>query len=114
MSLKIDDLPAPLRPMMPHRSPSATVKVMFLKSSVAPNETPTLESERRVTRKRKDRAFMAAECSARKLDAVHVRRRRQSPAPYQMQRSLSANASPYGYTPLTDSPVWRTMSDGAD
>ena len=49
MSLKIDVLPAPLRPMMPHRSPSATVKVMFLNSSVAPNETPMLESERRVT-----------------------------------------------------------------
>ena len=49
MSLKIDVLPAPLRPMMPHRSPSATVKVMFLKSSVAPKETPMLESERRVT-----------------------------------------------------------------
>src|SRR5690349_18011184 len=54
MSLKIDDLPAPLRPMMPHRSPSATVKVTFLKSSVAPKETPTLESERRVTRNRRD------------------------------------------------------------
>lgn len=49
MSLKIDDLPAPLRPMMAHRSPSATVKVTFLKSSVAPNETPIFESERRVT-----------------------------------------------------------------
>ena len=52
MSLKIDVLPAPLRPMMPHRSPSATVKVMFLKSSVAPKETPMLESERRVTQRR--------------------------------------------------------------
>src|ERR687897_997664 len=51
MSLKIDVFPAPLRPMMPHRSPSATVKVMFLKSSVAPNETPTLASERSVTRR---------------------------------------------------------------
>ena len=49
MSLKIDDLPAPLRPMMPHRSPSATVKVTFLKSSFAPKEMPTLESESRVT-----------------------------------------------------------------
>ena len=49
ISLKIDDLPAPLRPMIPHRSPSATVKVTFLNSSVAPKETPTLESERRVT-----------------------------------------------------------------
>src|SRR5690348_13654936 len=49
MSLKIDVLPAPLRPMIPHRSPSATVKVTFLKSSVAPKETPMLESERRVT-----------------------------------------------------------------
>jgi hypothetical protein len=36
-------------PMMPHRSPSATVKVMFLNSSVAPKETPMLDSERRVT-----------------------------------------------------------------
>ena len=35
MTLKMDVLPAPLRPMMPQRSPSATVKVMFLKSSVA-------------------------------------------------------------------------------
>jgi hypothetical protein len=35
--------------MIPHRSPSATVKVTFLKSSVAPKETPMLESERRVT-----------------------------------------------------------------
>ena len=52
MSLKIDVLPAPFRPMMPHRSPSATVKVMFLKSSVAPKETPTLASERRVTQRR--------------------------------------------------------------
>jgi hypothetical protein len=51
MILKIDVLPAPLRPMMPHRSPSATVKVMFLKSWVAPNETPTLETERTVTRR---------------------------------------------------------------
>src|SRR5215208_2708188 len=51
MTLKIDVFPAPLRPMMPHRSPSATVKVMFLKSSVAPNEMPTLEQERRVTRR---------------------------------------------------------------
>src|SRR3954468_14039373 len=49
MTLKIDVLPAPLRPMMPHRSPSATVKVMFLKSSSAPNEMPTLETESRVT-----------------------------------------------------------------
>jgi len=49
MTLKMDVLPAPLRPMMPHRSPSATVKVMFLKSSVAPKEMPTLETERRVT-----------------------------------------------------------------
>src|SRR5581483_3564292 len=49
ISLKIDVLPAPLRPMMPHRSPSATVKVMFLKSSVAPKETPTLDNERSVT-----------------------------------------------------------------
>src|SRR3954463_14644927 len=38
--------------MIPHRSPSATVKVMFLKSSVAPNETPMLENERRVTQRR--------------------------------------------------------------
>ncbi len=51
MSLKIDVLPAPLRPMMPHRSPSATVKVTFLNSSVAPKETPTLETESRVTRR---------------------------------------------------------------
>src|SRR5687768_6752922 len=51
MTLKIDVLPAPLRPMMPHRSPSATVKVTFLNSSVAPKETPTLEQERRVTRR---------------------------------------------------------------
>jgi hypothetical protein len=51
MSLKIDVLPAPLRPMMPQRSPSATVKVTFLNSSVAPKETPTLEQERRVTRR---------------------------------------------------------------
>jgi hypothetical protein len=36
--------------MMPHRSPSATVKVMFLNSSVAPNERPTFETESRVTR----------------------------------------------------------------
>src|SRR3982751_4503471 len=49
MTLKIDVLPAPLRPMMPHRSPSATVKVMFLKSLSAPNEMPTLETESRVT-----------------------------------------------------------------
>jgi hypothetical protein len=49
MILKIDVFPAPLRPMMPQRSPSATVKVMFLNSSVAPKETPTLETERRVT-----------------------------------------------------------------
>ena len=56
MSLKIDDLPAPLRPMMPHRSPSATVKVTFLNSSVAPNETPILESERRVTQRGEDPA----------------------------------------------------------
>jgi len=34
---------------MPHRSPWATVNVMFLKSSVAPNEMPTLETESRVT-----------------------------------------------------------------
>ena len=52
MSRKIDDLPAPLRPMMPHRSPSTTVKVTFLKSSVAPKETPMLESESRVTQRR--------------------------------------------------------------
>jgi len=51
MSLKIDVLPAPLRPMMPHRSPSATVKVMFLNNSVAPKETPMLDSERRVTQR---------------------------------------------------------------
>jgi len=51
MSLKIVVLPAPLRPMIPHRSPSATVKVTFLKSSVAPKETPMLESERRVTQR---------------------------------------------------------------
>ena len=51
MTLKIDVLPAPLRPMMPHRSPSATVNVMFLKSSVAPKDMPTLETERRVTRR---------------------------------------------------------------
>src|SRR5215207_8934468 len=51
MSLKIDDFPAPLRPMMPHRSPSATVKVTFSKSLVAPNEMPTLEQERSVTRR---------------------------------------------------------------
>jgi hypothetical protein len=37
--------------MMPHRSPSATVKVTFLKSSVAPKESPMFESERTVTRK---------------------------------------------------------------
>ena len=53
MTLKIDVLPTPLRPMMPHRSPSATVKVMFLNSSVAPKEMPTLETERRVTRERR-------------------------------------------------------------
>src|SRR5262245_58221396 len=65
MSLKIDVLPAPLRPMMPHRSPSATVKVMFLKSSVAPKETPMLESERRVTQRRLDRTTrVAAESDA--------------------------------------------------
>src|SRR6185295_4755348 len=52
MILKIDVLPAPLRPMMPHRSPSSTVKVMSLKSSVAPKETPTFETERTVTRRR--------------------------------------------------------------
>src|SRR6478672_11244186 len=52
MILKIDVLPAPLRPMMPHRSPSSTVKVMFLKSWVAPKETPTFETERTVTRRR--------------------------------------------------------------
>src|SRR3954469_20432664 len=52
MTLKIDVLPAPLRPMMPHRSPSSTVKVMFLKSWVAPKEMPTLETERTVTRRR--------------------------------------------------------------
>ena len=50
MILKSDDLPAPLRPMMPHRSPSATVKVMFFRSSVAPNEMPTPDIEIRLTR----------------------------------------------------------------
>ena len=59
MSLKIDDLPAPLRPMIPQRSPSATVKVMFLKSSVAPKETPMLESERRVTPRWEDDEVLA-------------------------------------------------------
>src|SRR6476620_4231957 len=51
MTLKIEILQAPLRPMIPHRSPSATVKVMFLRSSVAPKEMPTLETESRVTRR---------------------------------------------------------------
>ena len=65
MILKIDVLPAPLRPMMPHRSPSSTVKVMFLKSSVAPKETPMLESERRVTQRWVDRTTsLAAESDA--------------------------------------------------
>lgn len=47
--LSMEAFPAPLPPMMPHRSPWATVKVMFLKRSVAPNEMPTLETESRVT-----------------------------------------------------------------
>ena len=51
MTLKIDVFPALLRPMMPHRSPSATVKVTCLNSSVAPKLMPTLEQERRVTRR---------------------------------------------------------------
>jgi len=51
MTLKIDDLPAPLRPIIPHRSPSATVKVIFLSSSVAPKEIPIFEPERSVTRR---------------------------------------------------------------
>src|SRR5688500_7958326 len=59
-----DVLPAPFGPMMPHRSPSATVKVTFLKSSVAPKETPMLESERRVTERRAGQADMGAECCA--------------------------------------------------
>ena len=54
ITLKIEVFPAPLRPMMPHRSRSATVKVMFLKSSSAPNEMPTLETESRVTRQWKE------------------------------------------------------------
>jgi hypothetical protein len=37
------------------------VKVMFLNSSVAPKETPTLESERRVTRERSRRALARGE-----------------------------------------------------
>jgi len=71
MSLKIDVLPAPLRPMIPHRSPSATVKVTFLNSSVAPKETPTLETESRVTRgweknrrRRSGRQLRDAACGA--------------------------------------------------
>ncbi len=49
MTLKMEVFPAPFRPMMPHRSRSATVNVIFLKSSVAPNEMPTFETESRVT-----------------------------------------------------------------
>jgi hypothetical protein len=41
--------------MIPHRSPSATVKVMFFRSSVAPKEMPTLERERRVTQGRREK-----------------------------------------------------------
>src|SRR5688500_10416170 len=36
-------LPMPFRPTIPHRSPRAMVKVMFLNSVVAPNSTPALE-----------------------------------------------------------------------
>ena len=65
MTLKIDVLPAPLRPMIPHRSPSATVNVMFLRSSVAPKEIPMLEQERRVTRARRSRVeFVGAKLNA--------------------------------------------------
>src|SRR5262245_41126451 len=72
MSLKIDVLPAPLRPMIPHRSPSATVKVMFLKSSVAPNETPMLESERRVTQLPGEDGLLESEMKSGKLGACPV------------------------------------------
>jgi hypothetical protein len=49
---------------------------MFLKSSVAPKETPILDSERRVTRKWEESDGELAGCAALwKLDACHDERR---------------------------------------
>ena len=79
MTLKMDVLPAPLRPMIPQRSPSATVKVMFLKSSSAPKEMPTLETERRVTLRSKKTGARARAISswtaARSTDRCNVGQR---------------------------------------
>jgi hypothetical protein len=55
--------------MIPHRSPSATVKVTFLNSSVAPKETPTLDRDRRVTQRWVD----AEEGSGAERDAPQER-----------------------------------------
>ena len=45
MIWKSVDLPAPLRPMMPHRSPRAMVTETSVSSVVAPNDTPTSARE---------------------------------------------------------------------
>src|SRR5687767_9735565 len=75
-----DVLPAPFGPMMPHRSPSATVKVTFLKSSVAPKETPMLESERRVTERRAgqaDKPYLIAALVATEVGPVAIVHQRE-------------------------------------
>jgi hypothetical protein len=52
MIRKREVLPLPLRPMMPHRSPRATVRVTSLRIVLAPNRMAMEERDRRVRKSR--------------------------------------------------------------